>query len=181
MKVKPTLPHVDCNYRIALLVNDTIENEEACRRHKFENEFNKELHSLDQTICVNKYDKYENPYLSEADCQVIFYFIHHVSVNILINNNFFFLSRKMMCILNMYIRVVMVFVLLLMDLITLFDQKNIFELIINELTLKNHYTAVITIIGKILMIGIFNCKVFFQIILMHDCKNLFSLFSVDFY
>ncbi|XP_057334160.1 uncharacterized protein LOC130673222 isoform X2 [Microplitis mediator] len=51
MKVNITLPSVNCIYKVALLVNDTIKNDSECRNHEFTNIFNSELHSIDQTIC----------------------------------------------------------------------------------------------------------------------------------
>lgn len=51
MKVNITLPSVTCIYKVALLVNDTIKNDNECRNHEFKNILNSELHSIDQTIC----------------------------------------------------------------------------------------------------------------------------------
>lgn len=63
MKVNVNLPSVDCIYNVGLLVNDNITNDNECRQYGFENEFNRELHSKDQTICLLKENiikKHEN-------------------------------------------------------------------------------------------------------------------------
>ncbi|KAK0177932.1 hypothetical protein PV328_001928 [Microctonus aethiopoides] len=79
MKVNVNLPSVDCIYNVGLLVNDNITNDNECRQYDFENEFNRELHSKDQTICLlkeNKIKKHENNSEKCNKDDILLYFQH---------------------------------------------------------------------------------------------------------
>ncbi|KAK0181130.1 hypothetical protein PV327_003438 [Microctonus hyperodae] len=79
MKVNVNLPSVDCIYNVGLLVNDNITNDNECRQYDFKNEFNRELHSKDQTICLLKENKIKRNENNSEKCKkddVLLYFQH---------------------------------------------------------------------------------------------------------
>ncbi|XP_034938641.1 uncharacterized protein [Chelonus insularis] len=79
LRINSFLPTVNCQYKVALLVNESVKTDEECKQHNFDNHNENEIHSLDQTICISAFDNSTIIEHESIDCKennIYIYFKH---------------------------------------------------------------------------------------------------------